>query len=195
MAAPRPPTRRGAGRRPGPPKDDLKAIWERNKAIRKRTSGTKLSPRELQSLPPHIRHLRPLSPREYQSLSPQLRGPAQLHGYARPKGLRGPALVQWLMLLGGTWQDKRFHDCINALLEHGIVEPYTHKFTDRQGPLIDNSNEYLQSRCLAEVRARTEQCGSERQASRQIAAEWGLPGNSLEAVAKRLRDQLRPSKK
>jgi hypothetical protein len=160
----------------GNPKD-LEVLWECNRKVRKKALGGELSPQELKSLPP------------------KLRLPPKLHGLGRRKDLRGPALVEYLMLQGGIWRDKRFDDCINALLEHEMVDPHTHEFTDRQGPEVDRDNEYHQARCLEEVRARTEQCGSERRASLEIAAEWGLPGNSLDAVAKRLRDQLRASKK
>jgi hypothetical protein len=195
--------RPGAGRR-GTPKDDLEALWGRNKAIRKKAMGKKLSREEFQSLPPPLQHQRPLSPQEYQSIPSQLRFPPKAYGFERSEGLRGPVLVQYLMLLEVTWRDKRFGDCINALLEHEIVnpgevrttiDPRTYEFTDRQGPEIDSSNEYMEAKCLEEVRARIERCGSERQASRQIAAEWGLPGNSLDAVAKGLRDKLRALKK
>jgi hypothetical protein len=158
----------------GTPKN-LETLWRRNKEIRKKT--------------------REFSPDELQSLPPRLRLPHKLHGLRQPKGLRGPALVEWVMLLGGVWHDKRFDNFINALLEHEIVKSNTHEFTDRLGPELDRDNEYQRKRCLAEVRARKTQVGSERQACREVAAEWGLPGNSLEAAAQRLRDQLRPSKK
>jgi hypothetical protein len=176
--------RRRAGRQLGTPKKaDLEALWKRNVELRKKALSNKLSPQEFQSLPP------------------QLRLPVKLHGFERPQGLRGPALVQWVMLLGGIWRDKRFDDFINALLEHGIVKPYTHEFDpDRQGPELDMSNEFMRIKCLEEVRARYEQVGSWRRASEEIAAEWGLPGNSLganslDAVARGLRDQLRSPKK
>jgi hypothetical protein len=160
----------------GTPKD-LEALWQRNKAMRKKALSGELSPQELQSLPP------------------QLRLPPKLRGFGRRKDLRGPALVEYLMLQGGIWRDKRFDDCINALLEHEMIDPHTHEFTDRQGPEVDRDNEYQQARCLAEVRAQIKQVGSVRQAAMVVAAEWGLPGNSFVAVAQRLRDQLRLSKK
>jgi hypothetical protein len=154
-----------------PPKD-LEARWERNKKLRKKAVSNELSPEELQSLPS------------------QLRLPVKLRGFARPKTLRGPALVKWLRIQGGVWQDKRFDDFINALFEHGIVDPHTYEFTDRQGPGIDQSNEYQQARCLAEVRARIRPGTSTLRACQEVAAEWAL-GNSLEAGAKQLSDQLR----
>jgi hypothetical protein len=54
---------------------ELEARWERNKAARKAALRKDASPKFLQSLPP------------------QLRTPVKAHGFARPKGLRGPDLV------------------------------------------------------------------------------------------------------
>jgi len=157
----------------GTPKD-LEALWRHNKELRKKAIAGKLSPPEFQRLPP------------------QLRLPVKLRGWGRPrKGLRGPALVEWLMCQGGLWRDRRFDDCINAMLEHGLIVPGTHEFSDRQGPEVDWSNEDMRTRCLAEFRARYERLRSQRRASLEIAAEWAL-GKSLEAGAKGLRDQLRP---
>lgn len=161
----------------GTPKN-LKALWDDNKKVRKAALSNKLSPQALQGLPP------------------QLRGPIKLYGFKRPKELRGPTLVEYLMLLAGIWRDKRFGDCINALYDHGIVNPHTHEFVpDQQGPEIDRSNKYQQTRCLAEVRARIKQGKSARRACQEVAAEWALPGNSFEAAVQRLRDQLQSSKK
>jgi hypothetical protein len=174
----------------------LEELWWRSRVMRKKALGEKLSREEKKYLPPELRD-RPLSPEERQSLPPQLRLPVELHGFRRPKELRGPALMKWLMLLDGIWQDRRFGDCINAFLEHGIVDPHTHEFITRQGPELDRDNEYQQTKCLEEVRARAQQCGSERRASLEIAAEWGLPGNggNLDSVAKGLRDKLRALRK
>jgi hypothetical protein len=162
---------------------DVEALWRHNKNLRKKALSNKLSPQEFQSLPP------------------QLRLPIKLHGFGRPKGLRGPALVQWVMLLGGICRDKRFDDFLNALFEHGIVDsriyeiddPRTHQFLPNWQE-VDRDNEYQQTRCLEEVRARMKQGKSKRQACREVAAEWAL-GNSLEAGWKGLSDQLRPPKK
>jgi hypothetical protein len=103
------------------------------------------------------------------------------------------------MRLDGIWQDRRFGDCINAFLEHGIVDPHTLDFPRgravRQGPELDRDNEYQQSRCLEEVRARIQRGKSELRASLEVAAEWGLPGASLDAVATGLRDKLRALRK
>jgi|SRR5262249_30011879 len=159
--------RRGAGRRLGTPKDDLEALWRRNMELRKKAFK--------------------LSPQEFQSLPPQLRLPHKLHGFPRPKRLRGPGLVQWAMLLAGIYGDKRFDDFINALFEHGIVDcriyeigdPRTHQFLPNWQQ-VDRDNKYQQTRGLEEVRARMGQGKSKRQACREIAAEWAL-GNSLEA--------------
>jgi hypothetical protein len=161
----------------GAPKDDLEALWERNRMLREKALGGKLSSQEVQSLPL------------------QLRWPVKLHGFERPKGLRGPALVKWLTFQGGIWQDKRFGDLIDALYEHGLVDLDTHEFTDQQGPPeLDTDNEYQQARCLEEVRARIGPDKSKRQACREVAAEWAL-GNSHEAGWRWLSDQLRPPKK
>jgi hypothetical protein len=157
---------------------ELEALWERNKALRKAALRKDASTKPLQSLPP------------------QLRIPVKAHGFARPKGLRGPVLVKYLMWLGvAFWGEKRFGDCIAALLQHGIVNPRTFEFTEKQGPAVDRHNEYYQTKCLTEVRARAERCGSVRQACREVAAEWGWPGNSLNAAAQQLRDHYQTSKK
>src|SRR5262249_24788589 len=116
----------------GAPKD-LEALWRRHRAIRKKARGGKLVREELKHLPPEVRH-RPLSPQEFRSLPPQLRLPLKLHGFGRPQGLRGPALVQWVMLLGGICRDKRFDDFINALFEHGIVDSRIYEIDDPSIP-------------------------------------------------------------
>jgi hypothetical protein len=155
----------------------LEALWQRNKAKRKAALGDNASPNILQSLPP------------------QLREPVKVHGLARPKGLRGRVLVNYLISLAIFWQDKRFDDCINALLQHGIVKFRTFEFTGKPWPAVVRHNEHYLARCLADVRAREERCGSERHACREVAAEWGWPGNSLNAAAQHLRDHYRRSKK
>jgi hypothetical protein len=156
---------------------ELEALWERNKAKRKEALRKDASPKLLQSLPP------------------QLRNPVKVHGLARPKGLRGRVLVNYLISLAIFWQDKRFDDCINALLQHGIVKPFTFEFTGKPWPAVVRHNEYYLAKCLAEVRAQVERCGSERQACREVAAEWAWPGNSLNAAAQQLRGLYRISKK
>jgi hypothetical protein len=158
---------------------DLEALWERNKAARKAALRMDASPKLLQSLPPH------------------LRTPVKAHGFARPKGLRGAVLVKYLMLLGaGIWGEKRFDDCINALLQHKIVERWTFKFTKKQFPEgVNRHNEYYQAKCLAEVRDRVERGRPVRQACREVTAEWGWPGNSFNAAAEQLRNHYQKSKK
>jgi hypothetical protein len=153
---------------------DLVALWGRNNELHEKALAGKLSPPEFRSLPP------------------QLRLPVKQRGWGRPrKGLHGPPLVEWLMCLGGIWQDTRFDDCINAMFEHGIVDPDTHEITDRKGPEVDRSNEYMRAKCLEEFRVRHEQIGSRLRASLEVAAEWAL-GRSLEAGAKWLRDNAPP---
>jgi hypothetical protein len=119
----------------GAPKylEALEALWWRSRGMRKKALGGELVQKELEHLPPELRD-RPLSLEEYQSLPPQLRLPVELHGFRRPKELRGPALIKWLMLLDGIWQDRRFGNCINAFLEHGIVDPHTHEFITDKDP-------------------------------------------------------------
>ena len=165
---------------------DLEALWRRNIAERKAVLRKLADPALCKDL----------SPKLLQSLPPQLRNPVKVRGFARPKGLRGPVLVNYLILLGAViWGETRFDDCISALLEHGIVEPWTFEFTAKQFPAaVARHNEYYQAQCLAEVRAREERCGSERQACREVAAEWGWPGNSFNAAAQQLRDHYRRSK-
>jgi hypothetical protein len=166
------------------------ALWRHNRATRKRVltrSGLlKLSPQQLQRLPA------------------QLRRPDKVHGFVRPKGLRGSTVFQYLLQLSLVWRDERFDDCISALFEHGIIEARTHtnkqgkkvvtyKFSNRQGLYVDRNNENQQAECLAEVRRRIQRGNSERQACAEVAAEWGLPGNSFTAAVQRLRDLLRSS--
>jgi hypothetical protein len=158
---------------------DLEALWDRSKALRKAALRKDASPKFLQSLPP------------------RLRTHVKVHGFARPKGLRGPVLVKYLMLLGvGFWGEERFDDCINALLQHEIVDPRTFEFTKKQFPAaVDRHNEYYQAKCLAEVRDRVERGRPVRRACREVAAEWGWPGNSLDAAEQQLRDHYQKSKK
>jgi hypothetical protein len=157
----------------------LAALWKRNSELREKAIAGKLSPSEFRSLPP------------------QLRLPVKLRGWPRPpKGLHGPAVVEWLRGLGAVWQDTRFDDCINALFEHGIVDAGTPERAgtykiSRQNPEVDRSNEYMRAKCLEEFRARHEQIGSQLRASLEVAAEWAL-GRSLEAGAKWLRDNAPP---
>src|SRR5215510_2568146 len=101
------------------PKDleALDALWRRNIAERKAVL------RKLAD--PALR--KDLSPKLLQSLPPHLRNPVKVHGLARPKELRGSVLVNYLISLAIFWQDKRFDDCVAALLEHGIVKLHTHQ--------------------------------------------------------------------
>ena len=171
---------------------ELGELWRHNRATRKkvltRSEWLKLSPQQLQRIPA------------------QLRRPDKVHGFVRPKGLRGSTVFQYLLQLSVVWRDKRFDDCISALLEHGIIEirrytneqgkeVVTYEFSNRQGLYADRYNQNQQAKCLAKVHARIKRGKSERQACAEVAAEWGLPGNSFTAAAQRLRDLLRSSKK
>src|SRR5262245_44659819 len=109
---------------------DLEALWERNKAKRKEVL------RKLAD--PALR--KDLSSELLQSLPPHLREPVKAHGLARPKGLRGPVLVNYLISLAVFWQDQRFDDCISALLQHGIVKPRTFKLTGKPWPAVVRHN-------------------------------------------------------
>ena len=166
-----------------------------------------------------------------QRLPPQLRNPVKVHGLAIPEGLRGSVLVNYLISLAIFLQDKRFDDCISALLQHRIVKlrtwesaaaaqkdedrqagrvahrdavapipgggeanapgqqhrKVTFEFTGKELPAaVDRHNEYYLANCLAGVRARAERRSLLR-ASLEVAAEWGWPGNSLNAAAQQLR--------
>jgi hypothetical protein len=242
----------------------LEALWRRNIAERKAV------------LDPALR--KDLSPELLQRLPPQLRNPVKVHGLAIPEGLRGSVLVNYLISLAIFLQDKRFDDCISALLQHGIVKlrtwesaaaaqkdedrqagrmvraldegqprgdlrrlvelerappgagagrgegrgqaevahrdavapipgggeanapgqqhrKVTFGFTGKELPAaVDRHNEYYLANCLAEVRARAERRSLLR-ASLEVAAEWGWPGNSLNAAAQQLRDHYRRWKK
>ena len=170
---------------------ELEALWRHNTAKRKkvltRSELLKLSPQQLQSVPA------------------QLRRPDKVHGIVRPKGLRGSTVFQYLLQLALVWRDKRFDDCISALFEHRIIEirryinkqgkeVVTYEFSNRQGLYADRYNENQQAEWLADVHARIKRGKSERQACAEVAAEWGLPGNSFTAASQRLRDLLRSSK-
>src|SRR5215831_19700842 len=150
---------------------ELEALWRHNRATRKRvltrSEWLKLSPQQLQRIPA------------------QLRSPDKVHGFVRPKGLRGSTVFQYLLQLSVVWRDKRFDDCISALLEHGIIEIRRHtneegkevvsyEFSNRQGLYADRYNENRQAECLAEVHARIKRGKSERQACGEVAAEWAL---------------------
>ena len=150
---------------------ELEALWERNRAMRK----------ELSDLPSVSRM------KELQGLPVELRRPYKLHGAPRPKSLRGPAFVACLMQLSRMYRDKRFDDCINALLEHGIVDGDSLEFTGTQGPELDSYNQRQVSELLAEVSSRMKQGMSERQACGEVAADWGLPANSFTAAIEQLR--------
>jgi hypothetical protein len=167
---------------------ELEALWRRNKAKREAVL------RKLAD--PALR--KDLSPKLLKSLPPYLRTPVKVSGLARPKGLRGPELVKWLILLGAatTPGEKRFDDCINALLQHGIVKPFTFEFTKKQFPAaVERHNEYWQTEYLAEVRARAERDRSLLRACLEVAALWAWPGNSLNAAAQQLRDHYYPRSK
>jgi hypothetical protein len=183
----------------------LEELWERNKGIRKKVLGEKLTPEELQNLPPELRG--ELSPQAFQSVPSQLRLPVEIRGLAPLKGLRAETLFQYLLRLSVVFpEDKRFGDCLSALFEHKIIVPhrgkpavnrgkkavrYTHRFSRKQRL---EYNEHSQSKLLAELRAWMKD-KSERRACREVAIAWGLPGNSLAAAAQWLKDLLRASKK
>jgi hypothetical protein len=157
--------------------EELRRLWRENREKRRAVLRMKV---------------KDLTPQLLQSLPWYLKQPEKPRGFKRPSGLRGPELVKYLMLLGGVFQDRRFDDCINALLEHELIEPSTHKFP-KQAPEIRNQKQHFENECMAEVRALIEQGMHERPACRKIAAKWGL-GNSLEAGEQQLRDQLKKSK-
>src|SRR5262245_42334046 len=104
------------GRRPK--NKDLEALWRRNIPKRKAVLRKLAEPALCEDGLPEL----------LQSFPPQLRNPVKVDGLAQPKGLRGPILVNYLISLAMFWRDKRFDDCIAALLEHGIVDE-TFKFT------------------------------------------------------------------
>ena len=163
---------RGASRQ-----KELEALWERHRAARKKAAR-----KELDDSPPESRA------KALQGLPVELRRPYKLHGAPRPKSLRGPALVTYLMQLSRMYPgDKRFDDCINALLEHGIVDGDSLEFTGTQGPELDSYNQRQVSELLAEVSSRMKQGMSERQACGEVAADWGLPANSFTAAIEQLR--------
>jgi hypothetical protein len=170
---------------------ELEELWKRNKKQREKLLDPEASFEDPKALFEFI-----------QSLPPQLKVPVKVGnlpvkvaGSKRPKELRGPPLVTFLLAQGLIWGDERFNVCVNALFEHEIVDPSTHDFTGKQGPGEKRHNEYYQAKCLAEVDARIKQCGSERQACDEVAAEWAWPGTSFKAAAQQLRELYRASKK
>src|SRR5262245_29222457 len=108
------------------PKDkDMEALWRRNIAEREAVLRRLADPALRKDVSPEL----------LQSFPPQLRNPVKVDGLAKPKGLRGPILVNCLILLAMFYRDKRFDDCIAALLEHGIVDE-TFKFTGKPWPAV-----------------------------------------------------------
>jgi hypothetical protein len=148
----------------------LYRLWEKNKKLRKKAQRLDISPQSRQAIPP------------------RLRSPEKGYGFIRAKGLRGSALLDWLIRLDGIYQDNRVLDFINFLHEKNIVDS-DHNFTDRQGPLVDLTNEHLWTQRLAEVRDLIAQGKTEWQACGRIAADWAL-GKTLEAGARQLYERL-----
>ncbi len=120
--------------------------------------------------------------------------PEALLSFKRPKGLRGPMLVEYLTVLASVWRDRRFSDCIDALLEHELVEPDTHKFTNAQSPEMDRYNRQEDRECLAQVRDRARTGESINRACEEVAAAHGF-GNSFNAAVDHLKDLLDQSEK
>jgi len=168
--------------RPRPPRPraewELEELWERNAAIRQKAQRGELSPQAFQSMPS------------------QLRFPVEIRGLAPLEGLRAEILFQYLLRLSVVFpEDKRFGDCLSALFDHEIIVSHrgktaavsTHRFSRKQRL---EYNEQSQSKLLVEVRARMKDGKSPRRACLEVAAAWGIPGNSLVAAAQRLKDLL-----
>lgn|SRR5262249_20721672 len=144
--------------------------WENNKKLRKKAQRLDISPEARQAIPP------------------RLRSPEKGYGFIRAKGLRGPALLDWLIRLDGIYRDNRVLDFISFLHEQKIVDN-NHNFTDRQGPLVDLTNKHLWTQRLAEVRGLIAQGKTKWQACGRVAADWAL-GETLEAGARQLYERL-----
>jgi hypothetical protein len=141
--------------------------WSRNKKLRAKARRLDISPTERQDIPPH------------------LRAPEKSYGFLRVGGLRGPAVVQWLMLMDGFYPHRRCYlECINAMHEDGVINS-KHEFIS-EGPLVDRERECLLAKRLEEVQALvTMKRYSQWQACTEVAANWAL-GKSLEAGTRQL---------
>jgi hypothetical protein len=111
----------------------------------------------------------------------------------RPKRLRADDFVRELARLGGAWWDERFHNCVQALFDHGIVEQTEDgrvRFTGKKEPnkqQIADRKEQNDRDCLALIHALVEQNVSVRSACGEVAATTGYPGKSHSAASDRLR--------
>ena len=152
-------------------KEKLKARWERNRKARERVSHS------------FVRIKKEAGPYfgEHQSAE-------------RPKILRADDFVRELARLGGAWWDERFLNCIEALLDHGIVKQTQDgrfRFTGKKEPIkqqIADRKQRTDSDCVARVRALVEgKDMSVRSACDEVAATTGYPGKNFPAASDRLR--------
>ena len=97
---------------------ELEEQWRQNKEARKRKGSEALV--WIAQIPPE--------------LAAWYRLHSQGVEFKKPKHLRGPALIKELIRLGLEWGDKRFLDCVNAMVEHQVVDQKTYDFTGRHGP-------------------------------------------------------------
>ena len=122
--------------------------------------------------------------------------------FEKPKHLRGPALIKELIRLGLVWGDKRFFDCVDAMVEHQVVDQ-KYDFTGRHGPHLLDPKQTAAARRRKEDIARVKRIRflmkkdpdlSERSACEKVAAESGR-GASFGAERDRLRQLSREARK
>jgi hypothetical protein len=151
-------------------KEELRALWERNRKARERVHHSFV----------RIKKAAGAWVAEHQ--------PAE-----RPEHLRADDFVRELARLGGVWWDERFLNCVQALFDHGIVEQIEDerfRFTGKKEPnkqQIADHKDQDDRDCVAQIRALVEQGESARSASEKVAAATGYPGESHSAASDRLR--------
>jgi hypothetical protein len=151
--------------------EELRARWERNRKARER-----------------VLHSFVWIKKEAKAYAVE-RKPAE-----RPEHLRAVDFVCELARLGGVWWDERFHNCVQALFDHGIVEQTEDgrfRFTGKKEPnkrqIVDRKKQNDRD-CVAQVHALVEQKNmSVRLASEEVAAATGYPGKTHSAASERLR--------
>jgi hypothetical protein len=112
-------------------------------------------------------------------------GKNRLVHHKRRRAMRGPNLVDELQVLFVQTKDKRFADCIDALLEHGIVDAKWNFVKSKTEAKFDENIAYL---ALIRARSLTAQTGvSLSRACAQAAADIGFPAVSLGAACKQIK--------
>jgi hypothetical protein len=103
----------------------------------------------------------------------------------RRRAIRGPNLVDELQVLFVQTKDRRFADCIDALLEHGIVDTKWNFVKSQTEIAFDENIAYL---AVIRAHSLTAQTGvSLSRACAQAAADIGFPASSFGAACKQVK--------